>query len=173
MIGFNPTIDYGLLDLTKEKNLVYWKFGELIKTLITLSSSADRQIEIIGAGVVTDEMAEDFYSYFTISYKEFIENKLLNEKTLNKLKQLDNFLDQRSGDKDPDFWDDTTLSTNIDWQNVRTQAKEILILLQFENLDIEFERTEKYEKSSKGKKLVLQTTRTRLILNNDGKKNAL
>lgn len=36
MLSFNPTIDYGLLDLTKEKNLVYWKFGELIKTLITL-----------------------------------------------------------------------------------------------------------------------------------------
>ncbi len=173
MKGFNPTIDYGLLDLTKDENLVYWKFGELIKTLITLSSSADRQNEIIGVGVLTDEMAEDFYSYFTISYKEFIENKLLDETTLNKLKQLDNFLDQRSGDKDPNFWDDTTLSTNIDWQNVRIQAKEILILLGFENLDIEFERTEKHEKSNKGEKLVLQTTRTRLIKNNDGKKNAL
>lgn len=173
MKGFNPTIDYGLLDLANEENLVYWKFGELIKTLITLSSSADRQIEIIGAGAVTDEMAEDFYSYFTISYKEFIENKLLDETTLNKLKQLDNFLDQRSGDKDPIFWDDTTLLTNIDWQNVRTQAKEILIVLGFENLEIEFERTEKYEKSNNGEKLVLQTTRTRIIKNNDGEKNAL
>lgn len=163
MNGFNPTIDYGLFDLAKEENLVYWKFGELIKTLVTLSSSADRQIEIIGAGVVTDEMAEDFYSYFTTSYMQYIENKLIDETTINKLKQLDYFLDQRSGDKDPDFWDDTTLSTNKDWQNVRTQAKEILTLLGFENLDIDFERTEKYETSNEGKKLLMQTTRTRLI----------
>jgi hypothetical protein len=163
MIGFDPTINYGLSDLTKEENLVYWKFGELIKTLVTLSSSADRQIEITGAGIVTEEMAEDFYSYFTISYKQFIENKLLDETAINKLKQLDNFLDQRSGDEDPNFWDDTTISTNIAWKNVRTQAREILFLLGYENLDIDFERTEKYEKSNMGEKLVLQTTRTRLI----------
>ncbi len=169
MKGFNPTIDYGLLDLTKEDNLVYWKFGELIKTLITLSSSADKQTEIIGLGVATDEMAEDFESYFTISYKKFIENKLLDENTLNKLKQLDSFLDQKSGNKDPNFWDDSKLSTNIDWKKVRTQAKEILILLEFENLDIELERTEKYEISIEGQKLLMQTTRTRLIRKSNNK----
>lgn len=162
-MNFDPTIDYGLSDLTKEENLVYWKFGELIKTLITLSSDADRQMEIICAGAASDEMAEDFHSYFTLSYKQFVENKLLDETTLNKLKYLDDFLDQRSGDKDPEFWNDETLSTNTDWQNVRIQATEALLFLGFENFDIDFERTEKYEKSSKGENLVLQTTRTRLI----------
>ena len=162
-MNFDPTFDYGLSDLTKEDNLVCWKFGELIKTLVTLSSSADRQIEIMGAGIVTDEMAEDFNTYFTLSYRQFIDNRLLDEKIINKLNYLDDFLDQRSGDKDPNFWDDTTLSTNKDWQNVRTQAKETLTLLGFENLDIDFERTEKSEKSNEGQKLVMQTTRTRLI----------
>lgn len=162
-MNFDPTFDYGLSDLTKEDNLVCWKFGELIKTLITLSYSADRQIEIIGVGVVAEEMAEDFNTYFTLSNKQFADNKLLDETTINKLNYLDNFLGQRGGDKDPDFWDDTTLSTNNDWQNVRTQAKEILTLLGFENLDINFERIEKYEKSNEGQKLLVQTTRTRLI----------
>lgn len=162
-MNFDPTFDYGLSDLTKEDNLVCWKFGELIKTLVTLSSNADRQIEIIGAGIITDEMAEDFDTYFTLSYKQFVDNNLLDEATINKLNYLDNFLDQRSGEKDPDFWDDTTLSTNNDWQNVRMQAKEILTLLGYENLDIDFERSEKYEQSNEGQKLMLQTTRTRLI----------
>lgn len=162
-MNFDPTFDYGFSDLKKEDNLVCWKFGELVKTLVTLSSSADRQIEIMGAGIVTDEMAEDFDTYFTLSYKQFVDNKLIDETTTNKLKYLDNFLDERSGDKDPDFWDDTTLSTNNDWQNVRTQAKEILTLMGFENLDIDFERTEKHEKSNEGQKLLIQTTRTRLI----------
>jgi hypothetical protein len=160
MINFDPTIDYGFSDLTKEENLVCWKFGELIKTLITLSSSAEKQIKIIGAGIVTDEMAEDFSTYFTLSYKLFVDKKLLNELTINRLNYLDNFLDQRSGEKDPDFWNDTTLSTNNDWENVRIQAKEILTLLGFENLDIDFERT---EKSNEVQKLLFQTTRTRLI----------
>lgn len=163
MIYFDPTADYGLSDLTMEDNLICWKFSELIKTLITLSSSADRQIEIIGAGVVTDEMTEDFYNYFTISYRQLIENKLIDEATLDKLNYLNEFLDQRSGDKDPDFWDDTTLSTNKDWQDVRTQTKEILTLMGFANLDIDFERTEKYEKTNEGQKLLMQTTRTKLI----------
>lgn len=163
MTIFDPIFDYRLSDLTKEDNLVCWKFGELVKTLVTLSSSADRQIEIMGAGIVTDEMAEYFHTYFTLSYKQFVDNKLLDETTINKLNYLDNFLDQRSGDKDPDFWDDTTLSTNNDWKNVRTQAKEILTLLGFESLDIDFERIEKYENSNEGQKLLSQTTRTRLI----------
>jgi hypothetical protein len=60
MIDFDPIVDYGLSDLTKEDNLICWKFSELIKTLITLLGSADRQIEIIGAGVVSYEVAEDF-----------------------------------------------------------------------------------------------------------------
>jgi hypothetical protein len=162
-MNFDPTFDYGLSDLTMEENLVLWKFGELIKTLITLSSNAERQIEIMGVGVVTDEMAEDFNMYFTLSYKQFVENKFLNETSLNKLNYLENFLNQHSYDKNPEFWDDTILPTNYDWQTIRILAKEILTLLRFDDLDIEFERTEKYEKSNEGQKLLMQTTRTRLI----------
>ncbi|RYX99800.1 hypothetical protein EON78_02620 [bacterium] len=156
---FDPLVDYGLLDLNLEHNLVCWKFGELIKTLITLSSNAERQKEIIGAGVVTDEMAEDFHNYFTSSVAEYIDNKLLDEVAIKKLSMLDNFLDERSDSKDPKFWDDTLLSVNSDWQFVRREAKEILKLLKFDYIDLDFERTEKYE----GPKLILHKTRTRLI----------
>lgn len=163
MIVFDSTTNYGLTDLKNEDNLVCWKFGELIKTLVTLSSSADRQFEIMGAGIVTDEMAEDFNSYYTLSYEQFLESKLLDKTVvMDKLNYLENFIDQRSGDKAPDFWDDTTLSKNSDWQDIRLQAKEILALLGFENLDINFERTEKYEKSNSGERLLIQVTRTKL-----------
>lgn len=165
-MNFDPTYDYGISDLSNEDNQVCWKFGELIKTLIILSSSADRQREIIGAGVVTDEMAEDFYSYFTLSFQQYLDNDLISGKAFEKLNQLDEFLDERSGDKDPEFWDERTLSTNNDWQKVRTQANEILSLLGYDNLDIEFNRTEKYEMTNQGQKLVMQSTRTRLINKN-------
>jgi hypothetical protein len=45
---FEPTYNYGDTDLTIDQNLIYWKFGELVKNLVTLSSSAERQAEIIG-----------------------------------------------------------------------------------------------------------------------------
>jgi len=35
---YNPLIDYGKKDLSIEENLIFWKFSELIKNLITISS---------------------------------------------------------------------------------------------------------------------------------------
>ena len=64
---FEPTYDYGQSDLNKEGNLVLCKFGGLIKSLITISSDADRQRRIIGMGIATDDMALDFDAYFTSS----------------------------------------------------------------------------------------------------------
>jgi hypothetical protein len=165
-VNFDPTFNYGDTDLTKDENLVLWKFAELIKSLITLGSSAERQMEIIGAGAVADEMAEDFYSYFTLSYQQFYNHKLLNEDIILKLKQLDHFLDQRSGDKDPEFWNDLMLNTNQDWKMVRSKANEILCSLNMDNLEIEFDREEKYEITERGKKLIFQSTKTRLSRKN-------
>lgn len=65
---FNPLYDYGQSDLTIDSNLIYWKYGELIKNLITLSSQAEKQVEVIGHGAVCDEMAEDFDTYFYTKY---------------------------------------------------------------------------------------------------------
>ena len=161
---FDPTYDYGNADLAIELNLVYWKFGELIKTLITLASNADRQIDIMGVGVITDEMAEDFYSYSTLSQEAFIQNGLLDENAVEKLNQLDHFFDQRSDDKDPDFWDDAVLATHEDWEHIRKQAQDILVCMDFGDLDIAFDRSEKYVTTDKGhQQLVVQSTKTRLI----------
>lgn len=159
---FDPIFDYGQSDLKNENNQICWKYGELIKTLITLASSADRQFEIMGFGIPTEEMAEDFHTYFVLSYQHYYNHNLLNEITIDKLHQINTFFNERSGGKDPDFWEDLALSTNKDWENVRRQAKEILILLGMDNLAIDFDRTEKYETTTEGKKLLIQTIRTRL-----------
>ena len=159
---FDPTFDYGHSDLTNKENLTCWKYGEFIKALITLSLSADRQFEIMGAGIVTEDMSEEFDTYYRLEYKQFYDNNLLNDIAIDKLNQLDNFLDQRSGDKDPDFWDDHTLATNKDWEIVRLQSKEILTLIGMDNLEIEFDRAEKNETTPEGQKLLIQSIKTRL-----------
>ena len=156
---FEPTFDYGKTDLSKEENQVLWKFGELVKNLITIASNADKQIYIIGMGLVTDEMALDFESYFTLSYKQYLNLQLLNKEAFNELLLLDNFFEERSGDKDPDFWDESLLGTNNDWNIVRQKAKSILLFMGMDNLDIECTHHNIQDKG----KIIGQHTITRLI----------
>jgi hypothetical protein len=160
---FDPAYDYSKSDLTRGDNLTCWKFGELVKTLLTLSSRADRQIEIMGIGHVADEMAADFETYYALSFRQYLDRGLINEYINEKLSQLDDYLGQRSGGLKPDFWDDRTLPTDEDWENVRTQAKGILTALGYEDLEIELDREEKYEMTQEGQKFLIQTTRTRLV----------
>jgi hypothetical protein len=58
------------------------------------------------------------------------------------------------------------LATNKNWEIVRTKAKEVLILLNMDNLQVEFDRAEKYETTSQGERVLMQTTKTRLTRKN-------
>lgn len=165
-MNFDPTYNYGDTDLTNDDNLVRWKFGELIKNLVTLSSSAERQAEIIGIGATCDEMAIDFDSYFTLEYQSYLDSGLLTFSHGEKLQELDKYFEERSGDKSHDFWDDFLLETNPEWQIVRQKAKAILKSLGMQDLTIEFDREEKYEMTDKGKRVTMQSTKTRLLRQN-------
>lgn len=162
IVKFDPTFDYGINDVSNGENVVLWKFGELIKTLHTLSSDADRQHEIVGVGAVAEEMADDFDTYFTLYYENYIEGGLLNEMETAKLRRLGEFLK----DRDADFWDDLNLPINPYWELVRRHAKEILELLKMDDLILEFERKEKYDSTPDGKRLWIQNTKTRLVRKN-------
>ncbi|MGX5855975.1 hypothetical protein ACWKW6_20145 [Dyadobacter jiangsuensis] len=159
---FDATYDYGTTDLTENDNLVRWKFAELIKNLITLSSSAERQLEIMGIGAVCDEMALDFETYFILSYQAYLEVGFLTLDQVEQLKELERYFDDRSGDKSPDFWDESLLSTNPDWQVVREKVGTALEMLGMQNLEIEFERTVEYKITDRGKQLVMEAIKTRL-----------
>ena len=162
-MSYNPTIDYSQMDLSIDKNLAYWKFGELIKNLVTLSSESPRQIELIGFGAVADEMAIDFDTYYILSYQSYLDYKLLTIDQKTELDELNKYLEDRSGDRNPDFWDDLKLDTNPDWDWVRYKAKDILKLLKMDDLSIDFDRTEKFDNSGN---LMMQSTKTRLIKKN-------
>ncbi|SBW02793.1 hypothetical protein [uncultured Dysgonomonas sp.] len=156
---FEPTYNYSQTDLDKEENQILWKFGELIKSLITIASDADRQRYVIGIGIVTDEMVLDFESYFTLSYNQYLDNQLLNKDAFDELMLLDDFFEKRSGDKDPDFWDDSLLDINNDWNIARKKAKRILEIMGWNNLDIECEHTDIYN----SKHIIRQQTITPLV----------
>lgn len=156
---FEPTYDYSQTDLNKEKNLILWKFGELIKCLITIASNADEQKSIIGMGIVTDEIAMDFDSYFRLSGQEYLDRGLLNKEAFEKLLLIDNIFERKSGDNNPDFWDDDLLDTNEDWIDVRLIARNVLKLLGMDNLDIECVHRDIIDKDE----VIGQHTRTQLV----------
>lgn len=163
-MNFNPLIDYSKFDLNKEENLIYWRFGELIKTLITLSSDPDKQIDIIGEiGIAAEEMAIEFDNYFSGSGQPYLNHKLLTIEQYDKLKMLNTFFEDQSGDNDPDFWNDELLSSHPDWKNVRIQAKEILYLLKMEKLDLKIDRKKEYEIKNGIKHLVGESTRLKIV----------
>lgn len=101
---FEPIFDYGTTDLTIDKNLVCWRFAELIKTLITLASDGNRQIEIIGFGAVCEEMMEDLRSYFTIADPAYLNYNLLSANQVEALKALQALFDKQLQDPTSDFW---------------------------------------------------------------------
>ena len=159
---YDPLIDYGKTDLSLEVNLTYFKFSELIKTLIIISSKAEKQIEYIGIGVAADEMAIDFDTYYTRSVQLYIEYNLINSYQKEKLDELDSYFEIRSGNNNLDFWNDCKLDINPEWETARQKAREILTLLRKENLGIEYDRKEEYDKNDK---LTAQYTKTRLVNN--------
>jgi len=160
---FDPTHNYGSENLEIAENLIRWKFAELLKNLITLSSKAQRQTEIIGIGVACDEMVEDFNTYFTLSYNSYVENYLLTHAQHLKLLELEMFFIERSAYKSLDFWDDFLLSTNPEWEIVRQKAKEILNMLDFKDLTVDLFREEKYENTGNGNQISIQSTQLRLV----------
>lgn len=160
---FDPTHIYSTADLNDDYSITCWRCCELIKTLVTLSYPAEKQKEIIGAEAVPDEMAIDFESYFTLAYKEYLKHNLLTKPAIERLLELDQYFDARSGTKYPAFWNERSLHTLADWAEVRLKAKEILALLGYEDLEIQFDRTEKVEETERGKVVTVQTTHTRLV----------
>jgi hypothetical protein len=160
---YDPRIEYGQMDLSIAENLSFWKFSELIKNLIILSSDAQKQIELSGFGDVADEMAIDFGTYYTLSLQSYLNFNLITIEQKQELDELDKYLDDRSGDKNPDFWDDSKLDINPEWELIRLKAKKILKLMNKDDLAIKYVKTEKIDDSGK---FVSQTMKTRLIYKN-------
>ncbi|MFC4634244.1 hypothetical protein ACFO3O_10020 [Dokdonia ponticola] len=90
-------------ELYKTDNLL-WQFNELIKNLISMSMSLEKQNDFYGLGATADEMLEDFYSYYTLNKSRFFEKELINEEIKNSLDNIDNLTNKWTSEKDEDFW---------------------------------------------------------------------
>lgn len=117
-----------------EQDKIRWQFNELIKTLITISLSADKQRQIIGIGWAGDEMMDDFYTYYTLIRDNLLERGFIKNQAIILLDQLDKFTDQLSKEKHEDFWNE--IEAHSEWEQLRGIAKAILLVMNLEELGL-------------------------------------
>lgn len=159
-MAFDPLFNYETLNLQEPKNLAYYRFAEIIKGLVTLSSGAERQQEIIGIGEAAAEMAEDFNGHLYLGTPLFTEYQLADTVLLEKLQQLADFM-YTHGPSD-NFWDKESLYHHPGWEKVRTDAREILIGMGYSHLTLVISREEFYKEMAGKQYLTGQRTRLRL-----------
>lgn len=135
-----------------------YQFDELVKTLIALSSNSEKQKHIYGIGVAGDEMAEDFYSYYTLMRSTYLKFELIDEVQASLLDKFDESLTKKSGSKHVDFWMDTGHDA---WEEIRRDSSEILQLLNKSHLDLVVEHDNEWTED--GRKIVAQKTTATLI----------
>jgi len=160
IMKFDPTKNYYGLDVSKEENAVIWNFWEFLKSLIALSDSAEIQRNIIGYGDVTLELADDFDASYSSRKSCYLMHDLLSSSVVVDLDALEKYLEDRSGDRLPEFWDDESLEHHPDWEQVRAMAAKILNKMNYHDLVIDCERTIEESNSISGERLLIESTRT-------------
>jgi hypothetical protein len=139
------------------QDLIQYHFEELIKTIITLSSPAERQIFIIGIGHTGDEMVIDFDTHYKEHIDHYLSTGLLTLEHANSLKQYDDFLSERCAGQPVEFFlDQLELKTNSIWAEIRIESKKLLKALNKEHLGLEVWREVNGE---------IEHTKTKLIRN--------
>ncbi len=144
-------------ELFETDNLM-WQFEELIKTLIAMSMPYEGQKNFYGYGVTTDEMLEDFYSYYTLNKKRLVERELINNETRSLLDDIDSLTDKWSSEKEEDFWFEME-KYQSEWDILRKKAKLTLIKMNKNDLTVEVNHENEYDKQGN---LVSQKTKIEL-----------
>jgi len=162
-MNFEPTNNYYGTDLTEEKNAALWHFWEFCKTLVALSSEPEVQRDIIGSGDVASELAMDFETNYSSQKNGYLKHQFLSSKNIAELDALDKYLEQRSDHRFAEFWNDASLDSHPDWEQVRVMAKNILENMNYHELTIEVERVAEEVDSNSGKRIVIETTKTYLV----------
>lgn len=161
---FDPLHDYTKEDLTKEENLIFWKFAELIKTLIGMAEKSQRKLEIYGFGNVADGITDDFNTYYTTTADCYESFGLLDKKALNKLNELSKLMGEKRKDPNSNFWDDFYLASNKDWELIRVKARTILLMLEFDKYELYVEKIEEKTMAEEGKTIIVEKTK-KIIIN--------
>lgn len=125
-----------------DKEIIQYHFDELLKTLIILSSPAEKQKYIMGFGNVGEDMLVDFDSHFNgVMANHYVETGFLSINEVKRLEEYDSFLDKKCNGQTTDvFINFDELKNNLVWKEIRTETFKLLKYLTKDNLDIEVTR---------------------------------
>ncbi|MNP51860.1 hypothetical protein D3C76_1462100 [compost metagenome] len=120
------------------EEIIHYHFEELIKTIVTLSQTAEKQMYIMGFGHVGDEMVIDFEAHFSDHISIYLETGLITLEHFKYLNDYNDYLDRKlEGQTAKFFIDRQELMTNSIWEEIRLESKKLLKLLDRADLDIE------------------------------------
>ncbi|WP_298420509.1 hypothetical protein [uncultured Kordia sp.] len=141
-----------------ETDNAMWRFEELVKTLIAMSSSFERQKEIYGFGATADEMLMDFYSHYTLNKVKFLERKFITNESKKLLDDIDSLTDSWSDEKEEDFWFEME-NYEEDWNVLRGKAKLALVKLGKDKCTVEVKHENNFDENGN---IVMQKTKIEL-----------
>lgn len=125
-----------------DKEIVQYHYDELIKSLVTLASPAEKQKYIMGYGHVGDGMIIEFESHYNLGMAEYYQNLgIFSDNQLQRLDDYDKFLDEKCDKQELEFFTDfNQLKSNAIWEEIRDETSKLLRFLDKDNLDIEITR---------------------------------
>lgn len=104
----------------------------ILRCLIILSSTPDDQVAYlaqIGDSSCVDELALEFDHVFSMS-EQAIRKKHLSQQEYDILDQINNKLEEMSGEHNAHLWSQQALYDCNEWEQVRVMAKECLRVLE-------------------------------------------
>lgn len=107
-----------------------YHYEELLKLLVILSLDPEAQLETH----TEDELAIEYESALVPRVEEYLSEGYFTETDIERLLEIDQFFEVRSGNDDDGFW--SSIETHPDWILVRKMAKEVLKALGHEGIGI-------------------------------------
>lgn len=112
-----------------------YHFEETVKLMIILSSQASIQQRACAFINPEEDLANDLFFHFVEHSQDFVKHSYLSEETAQEILEIDTLFDTYSSEKHLNFW--TGIETDPRWEELRHKAKEILIKLELDDLQIE------------------------------------
>lgn len=116
-----------------------YHYEELLKLLVILSK--DYEIQLIA--YTEDELAIDFENELIPNTQKFIDEGYFSEEVISLLLEIDHFFEARSGQNYKGFWSE--IETHPDWVVLREMAKNILVKLGMDKLEVNIDAQKEYD----------------------------
>lgn len=149
-------IAQNIVNTTKDLAELKERFTQLVIVLIAISSTPEKQKQLLGVTETVVDMMDDYAIYYTNLRKEYLTAGLISNASVGQLDELDARIDEMSAEKDEALLDQ--LEGNEDWEILRKLARLSLVALGKDKATVRVTRKIKREGD-----LILEFTQKELV----------